>query len=232
MRILLIEDDARLCEAVAYQLEREGYEVDVCHDGESGLRWSLQQAHEIILLDRMLPELDGISALQRMRKAGITAPVLLMTALGSVTQRVEGLDAGADDYIIKPFAAEELLARIRAMCRRPRQWEEITSLRVGDVSYDPAGKTLSGQDGTCSLSKRESELLETLLRNIGQILPRLVLLSRVWGPDAPVEEGNLDNYIYFLRRRLRSVGSVLEIKTVRGVGYQLEFPGDGGDRGK
>lgn len=222
MRILMIEDDTRLCEAVRFQLEQQGLVVDICHNGEDGLHWARQQAHDLILLDRMLPVLDGLEVLRTLRKEGSQTPVLLVTALGDTGQKVEGLDCGADDYLVKPFAVEELMARIRAMFRRPRQWGSFDTLAVEDISYEVEQKTLTGKDGSCSLSKREGALMEALLKNYGQILPRGLLLSKVWGPDAEVEDGNLDNYIHFLRRRLRSVGSILSIKTVRGVGYSLE----------
>lgn len=201
MRILMVEDDPGLCEAVSFQLEQKGVTVDVCHDGEDGLHWARQQAYDLILLDRMLPGLDGLSVLRSLRQEGIVTPVVLVTALGEVSQRVEGLDAGADDYLVKPFAAEELMARIRAMCRRPRQWESSQIIRLGDVVFDREQKTLEKEGQSCTLSRRESELMEMLLKNPGQILPRGLLLSRVWGPEAEVEEGNLDNYIHFLRRR-------------------------------
>ncbi|MBC8585044.1 response regulator transcription factor [Youxingia wuxianensis] len=222
MRILMIEDDEKLCEAVGFRLQQEGFTVDVCHDGDDGLRWITQQAHDLILLDRMLPSMDGLQVLTQMRLKGIMTPVLLMTALGSIEQRVEGLDCGADDYLVKPFDMQELLARIRAMKRRPRTWESSDIVSFGDIVFDSAAKTLQGICGNCTLSKREADLFEVLIKNPGQILPRSVLFSRVWGPDAPVEDGNLDNYIHFLRRRLKSVGSLLQIKTIRGVGYQLE----------
>lgn len=222
MRILMIEDDLRLCEAVRFQLERQGFTVDVCNDGDDGLHWARQQAHDLILLDRMLPVLDGLSVLRTLRGEGVNTPVLLVTALGDTGQKVEGLDCGADDYLVKPFAIEELLARIRAMSRRPRQWESSQLFTLGDICFDPEKKTLSGRGGSCTLSHRESDLMEVLVKNHGQTLPRSVLLGKVWGPDAEVEDGNLDNYIHFLRRRLRSVGSTLAIRTVRGVGYCME----------
>lgn len=222
MRILIIEDDEKLCEAMRFAFEKEGYTADICHDGDDGLRWACEQAHDLILLDRMLPSVDGVELLRRLRAQGHTTPVLFVTALGDIGQRVEGLDAGADDYLVKPFAVEELLARVRAMCRRPRQWESTHVLQFGDVTFDAAQKTLTGPDGICALSKREAALMEILLANRGQTLPRAVLLTRVWGPDADVEDGNLDNYIHFLRRRLKAAGSAVSIRTVRGVGYQLE----------
>ena len=222
MRILMVEDDETLAALTAAQLEKEGFTVDVCHDGDDGLRWIRQQAHDLILLDRMLPTVSGTTVLRRMRGDGIATPVLVLTALGSVDDRVDGLDAGADDYLTKPFDSKELLARIRAMARRPRRWEGSASLRHADLAFDPDQRVLSGKSGDCSLSRREADLLETFLRNPGQTLTRAILLAKVWGPDAPVEDGNLDNYIYFLRRRLRQVGSALEVRTVRSVGYRLE----------
>ena len=146
----------------------------------------------------------------------------MLTALDGVPDRVDGLDAGADDYLAKPFAAEELLARIRALSRRPRQWESTSRLSAGDLELDTELAALRGPAGACSLSRREKQLLELFLRNAGQTLTRELLLSRVWGPDAPVEDGNLDNYIHFLRRRLRTVGSAVRLATVRSVGYRLE----------
>ena len=136
MRILLVEDDVKLCEAVAFALNEEGFEVDVCHDGDDGLRWAREGAHDLILLDRMLPVMDGVTVLRKLRSGGIATPVLLVTALGSIGQRVEGLDAGADDYLVKPFAVEELLARVRAMCRRPRRWESSDVTEYGDIVFD------------------------------------------------------------------------------------------------
>lgn len=222
MRILMIEDDKKLCASVKYQLEKQGYTVDVCHDGEEGLFFIRENAHDLILLDRMLPGLDGMSVLKSARRHGVQTPIILVTALGELIDRVQGLDIGADDYIVKPFAFEELLARIRSALRRPGSWTSETHLSFGDVSYDSDQKTLCSQGNSCTLSRREGELLELFLRNPQQTLPRLLILARVWGAEGEVEEGNLDNYIHFLRRRLKSIKSTLVIKTVRGVGYRLE----------
>ena len=134
----------------------------------------------------------------------------------------QGYEIGADDYIVKPFAFEELMARIRSIGRRPQSWEQHETYTVGDLRLEPREKRLEGPGGVCSLSKREADLLEFFLKNPGQTLPRETLLLRVWGPDAEVEDGNLDNYIHFLRRRLRTLGSTLKLVTVRGTGYRLE----------
>ena len=208
MRILLIEDDLNFCETLRFQLEQEAYEVDVCHDGRDGLDLFLQDAHDIVLLDRMLPTMNGLLVLQKARQAGISTPVILITALGELYDRIEGLDAGADDYIVKPFAFEELTARIRSLGRRSGKWEDDNLLTICDISYDCNARLLSGSTGSIRLSGREGRLLE-------------VLLSRVWGVDAEVEDCNLDTYIHYLRKRLSYVGSTLALKTIRGVGYTL-----------
>ena len=226
MRILIIEDNDALCEMVTFHLTQEGYTVDTCTDGDDGLHWARQQAHGLILLDRMLPVMNGISVLKWLREEGVSTPVLILTALGTIQERVEGLDAGADDYLVKPFAVEELLARVRAMCRRPQKIDLVGLITIADVTFDAARSSLLGKLGACRLSARELRLAEVLFQNMNQTIPRSILLARVWGPDAGVEEGNLESYIYFLRRHLLAVGSNLQIKTMRGVGYMLEVPDD------
>ncbi len=221
MRILIIEDDRSLAETLRFQLEQQHFETDVCHDGEEGLHFIEQQSHDLILLDRMLPVLDGISVLKITREKNISTPIIFVTALGALNDKITGLDCGADDYLVKPFDFEELLARIRCILRRPTKWEGSKPLAIGDISYIEQ-KKLYCRSLSCSLSAREGDLLEFFLRNPGQTIPRSSLLAKVWGPDAEVEDGNLDNYIYFLRRRLKSVQSSLQLKTIRGIGYQLE----------
>lgn len=222
MRILIVEDDRKLCESLKFQLQKENFTVDACYNGEDGLYFMEQNAYDLVLLDRMLPLMDGVTVLKEARKANVSTPVIFLTALGELHDKITGLDCGADDYMVKPFAFEELIARIRCIRRRPQHFESTFSLSLGDVSYDPALNKLTGNGKICTLSKREGNLLEVFLRNPGQTLPRMTLLTKVWGPDAEVEEGNLDNYIHFLRRRLKSVGSTLSLKTIRGVGYCLE----------
>ena len=221
MRILLVEDDEKLLQLLAFQLKQEGYQVDCCSNGGDAMYYISQNAHDIILLDRMLPEMDGLTILKKTRESGITIPVIMLTALGQLQDKINGLDTGADDYLVKPFAFEELLARIRCIKRRPRKWEGNQVFAFGDISLSIEEKILTGPKDSCTLSKRECDLLEVFLANKNQTMPRMVLLSKVWGPDAEVEEGNLDNYIHFLRRRFKSVGSLLTLTTVRGVGYKL-----------
>lgn len=222
MRILLIEDDLNLCDSLSFQLDKDGFSVDSCHDGNDALHFIAQHAYDLILLDRMIPGKNGIEVLKELRRSGIETPVILITALGELHDKIDGLDSGADDYIVKPFAYEELTARIRSINRRPVHWKSTALLNVGDVSLDISQKLLKKHPASCTLSKRECDLIEVFLRNPNQTLPRNLLLARVWGPDAGVEDGNLDNYIHFLRRRLKTVKSTLNLKTIRGVGYCLE----------
>ena len=222
MRLLLIEDDESLCLSLSYQLRQDGFALETCHDGEEGLLWARQQGYDLILLDRMLPGMDGLTLLRQLRREGIHTPVIFLTALGQLSDKTGGLDAGADDYIVKPFAYDELLARIRCVLRRPAVLSGGDLLRYGDVTYDPGGLTLRRGAASTALSKRLGDLLELFLRNPGQTLPRQTILLRVWGMETEVEDGNLDNYTYFLRRSLRKVGSTLRLTTVRGIGYRLE----------
>lgn len=223
MRILLVEDEPNLRTALQDTLQACGYTIDVCDNGEDALDRMCSAAYDLILLDRMLPKLDGITALRTARKNGITTPVLILTALDAVGDRVTGLDAGADDYLAKPFATEELLARIRALSRRGESFLP-KELSCGDITLCTDSRILTGPNDSATLSQREYALLEILLRHTGTPLPRERLLLSVWGPDSDVEEGNLDNYIHLVRRRLRIVGSHLTLRTLRGVGYCLEEP--------
>lgn len=224
MRILIVEDDAPLAQGLAFHLKHAGFAADVCEDGLSGLEAAWQGKYELILLDRMLPGIDGVQLLRRLRERRITTPVLMITALANIGDRVEGLDAGADDYLVKPFAVEELLARVRALGRRTPQLSEPERLRYGRITLNADRGFLQHESGaSCALSRREASLLAQFMRNPERVLPRELLLSRVWG-DAPVEGGNLDNYIYFLRKRLSAVGADVKIATVHGIGFRLESP--------
>lgn len=222
MKILLVEDERALHQTLRFQLEKEGFETDGCYDGEEALYYIGESLYDLIILDRMLPGTDGLSVLKKIRQDGNHVPVLLLTALGTVSNRIEGLNSGADDYLVKPFDFEELLARIRCLLRRPSQIMPPSALTFGDLTWFSSENRLTGPSGSCSLSQREGSLLTALLGNPGQVLSRQTILNRVWGLDNDVEEGNLDNYIHFLRRRLRSTGSAVSVHTIRGVGYCLK----------
>lgn len=222
MRILLAEDDEQLNKNLVFGLKAQGFTVDTCFNGEDACFYGEQNIYDLILLDRMLPGMEGTEVLTRLRKKKITTPVILLTALGTLSDKVTGLDLGADDYLVKPFEFEELLARIRCISRRSLNLSNSESLSVSDITWYNFEDRLSGPSGSCTLSKREAALLETFLRRKDQTLSRSLLLLKVWGPDSDVEEGNLDNYIHFIRRRLKGVGSRLQIKTIRGIGYCMQ----------
>lgn len=222
MYLLIVEDDKKLCSILEYQLKKHQIQADFCHDGGDAMFYIEKQSYDIIVLDRMLPGMDGIMILRSLREKHIKTPVLMLTAMGTLINRIEGLDTGADDYLIKPFDMEELLARIRALARRPAQLESLELLCFSDFSLNTIKLELRKDGESCSISKRESDLLTFFVKNKGQVLTRETLLTRVWGADSFVTDGNLDNFICFLRKRLKSVQSHAAIRTVRSVGYQLE----------
>lgn len=225
MRILIIENDQDLCRLIAVALERSGCTVDTCHTGSDGLFYAQNQVYDAIILDRMLPELDGLTLLQSLRRHGVLTPVILATALDGLHDRIDGLDAGADDYLIKPFAIEELMARIRAVTRRPGNLQISPSITALGLTLSPDSRRLQYNNSSLTLSKKEAALLGFFLKNPGQTLFRPRILSYVWGVSSEVEEGNLDNYIYFLRRRLKALGAPVKLTTIHGVGYRLEKTG-------
>lgn len=225
MRILLAEDDKDLNKAITWQLTGQGYSVDSCYDGEEALYYGKQNIYDVILLDRMLPYREGTEVLTALRRQSINVPIILITALGTLQNKIEGLDLGADDYLVKPFDFEELLARIRCVSRRSLVLNPPPDTpSYHDIRWAVQEMCLTGPSGSSTLSKREGDLLESFLHTPEQIISRETLLLKVWGPDSDVEGGNLDNYVHFLRRRLKTVGSSLQIKTVRGVGYGLMAP--------
>lgn len=221
MRILIVEDDKELCSIIEYQLKKNEIKADFCNDGEDAFFYILKQAYDVIVLDRMLPGMDGLTILKKLRNEKITTPVIMVTAMGNLKNRIEGLDTGADDYLTKPFEIEELLARIRALARRPAKIESTNEYYFSDFYLDEEKMQLIRDKENCSLSKRENDLLAFFIKNKGQVLTREILLSRVWGADSFVTDGNLDNFIFFLRKRLKTVHSHATIKTIRSVGYQL-----------
>ena len=222
MHVLLIEDDEKLCETLQYQLEQEQCLVDSCQDGLEGLHRLLTGTYSLAILDRMLPSMDGLTILQKARQEHIQTPVILLTALGELHDKITGLDCGADDYLVKPFAFPELMARIRCIVRRSPSMVSQKELTFADLRYDTQQNILSCGTKSCTLSRREGDLMELFLHNPQQTLPRNTILTNVWGADAEVEDGNLDNYIHFIRRRLKTVESSALLKTVRGIGYRLE----------
>lgn len=223
MRILIVEDEKRLADTLAELLHRRGYAVDVSYDGVSGLDNARSGIYDLVLLDAMLPELDGFSLLQQLRAGGETVPVLMLTARSDLSDRVQGLDCGADYYLTKPFEPEELLACIRSLLRRgggdARTDDAIT---FGDLRLEPGTFQLSCGERSLRLSRREYDMLELLLRSQGRVVPKEQLLLKVWGYDSDAEDNNVEVYISFLRRKLTHLHSAVTIRTRRMVGYFLE----------
>lgn len=225
MRLLFVEDEQRLSEALAYILKKNKYAVDVACDGKTGQEMAETGIYDLIILDRMLPGKEGVAVLKDLRAQGIKTPVLLLTARDSVKDRVEGLDAGADDYLVKPFSTEELLARVRALGRRQKEQLTGEKLQVASLVLDPLRcEAVSGNE-TIKLTLKESQLLELFMRNRGQTITREQILDRVWGIDAEVEMNSVETYIHYLRKKLNHRVCRIRIETVRGVGYYLKEVG-------
>ena len=221
MRILLVEDDVAIARSLKEGLEDEAYAVDVVHDGDEGHRTAMADDYDVIILDVMLPEMNGYEVCRALRKDGNQTPILMLTARDAERDIVEGLDVGADDYLVKPFSFEVLLARLRALLRRPNEkLEEI--LRVGDLTLDPSLKKVTRASEEISLTAKEYAVLEYLMRNAGKVLSKEQIISHVWDFDADVLPNNVELFVMFLRRKIdKPFGSKL-IHTVPGFGYKLE----------
>ena len=223
MRILIVEDEKRLAATLADLLKREGYHTDVSYDGVSGLDNALSDIYDLLILDVMLPGMDGFEVLQQLRKSGSSLPVLMLTARSDVSDRVKGLDYGADYYLTKPFESQELLACVRLLLRRGAGEVRMDdTIRFGDLQLQPGTFQLTCGQRSIRLSRKEYDLLELLMRSGQQILTKEQLLVKVWGYDSEAEDNNVEVYISFLRRKLTHLGSRVRIKTLRMVGYCLE----------
>ncbi|MCM3173782.1 MULTISPECIES: response regulator transcription factor [Paenibacillus] len=222
MRILIAEDEIHLAEAVSQILKKNNYSVDMVHDGRSGLDYALSGIYDLLLLDIMMPEMDGITVLKTLRSEGNHTPVILLTAKGEIDDKVTGLDYGADDYIAKPFATEELLARIRAALRRKGEVVPEDALKFGDIELNTVQLKLSVQGKEMKLNLKENELLELLITRKSAITSKEQIIEKLWGFDSEVEYNNVEVYISFLRKKLTFLNSAVRINTIRGVGYVLE----------
>ena len=221
-RILVVDDERALRDSLRRALALEGYEVELAADGEEALdRLGAREVEpDAIVLDVLMPRLDGLEVARRLRRAGNQTPILMLTARDQVEDRVEGLDAGADDYVVKPFALEELFARVRALLRRAGA-EGDEALRFADLELDPATRDVRRGDDRIELTRTEFALLELFLRNPRQVLTRSLIFERVWGYDFGFASNSLDVYIGYLRRKTEAGGRPRLIHTVRGVGYAL-----------
>jgi DNA-binding response OmpR family regulator len=221
MYVLIVEDERRLAQLVRRVLEEEGHTVDVAHDGEEGLQIALEGTHDVIVLDIMLPEINGLDVCKSLRANRVDTPVLLLTALDGVDDRVRGLDAGADDYLPKPFAFQELMARLRALSRRRVQPRDPQELNVDDLTLDLRRRRAQRDGRSIELSPKEFSLLEFLMRNQGRVVTRTQILDHLWGYDFATDSNLVDVYVAYLRRKVDKDTSNKLIRTVRGVGYAL-----------
>lgn len=226
IKVLLLEDDLNLSSAIQQELIRNGYSVDCLSDGETGMLYALNKdyGYDLAIVDRMLPVIDGLTIIKAMRRKDIQIPVIIITGMSALDDRIDGLDGGADDYLVKPFHIRELLARVRALTRRPAKMQEIQVLSYGDLHLDASARFVTCKDNELTLTARETELLSAFIQHPGTVFSREQLVLKVWGSDSEIEPGNVDNYISFLRKRLRELKSACEIKTIYGTGYRLEGP--------
>lgn len=219
VKILVIEDDPDIADFIRRGLIYKDYEVEVAHDGDRGLVLARDFVPDLVLLDLMIPKIDGVEVCRRLRAAG-NVPIIILTARDSVTDKIRGLDAGADDYVTKPFAFDELLARVRAALRRHEPGEEV--LKVGDLTIRPAGREVVRGDRQIELTAREFDLLLLLARNAGKVLDKNTIFERVWGYSFDVESDTIKVYVRYLRKKLNAAGEPDLIHAVRGVGYVMK----------
>lgn len=221
MRVLIVEDEKRLAAALSQIMIEQKYMTDVVYDGESGLDYALAGQYDVIVLDVMLPKINGFEVVKRIRQEKLTTPVLLLTAKDEISDKVSGLDSGADDYMTKPFSPEELLARVRALSRR--QGDVILDeLCFADVILSLANQNVSCGAKSVHLGFKEFEVLKILMASPKQIIPKEDLILKVWGAESSAEDNNVEAYVSFIRKKLYFIGSKVTVGTVRKVGYRLE----------
>lgn len=224
MRLLIVEDEVRLADTLRQLLYRQGYTADVCHDGVSGLDNALTGIYDLVVLDVMLPGMNGFQVAQKLRSANVSTPVLMLTAKSSLDDRVHGLDCGADYYLTKPFEPKELLACIRALTRRQPELRQTDALKYGDLRLEKTSFTLSCGERSVRLSRKEFDMMEMLMLNQKLVITKEKLLLKVWGYESDAEDNNVEVYISFLRKKLDHLHSQVKIRTIRMVGYCLEAP--------
>lgn len=222
MKVLLVEDEVQLSEALSHILIKYKYSVDAVLNGEDGLEYGLSNIYDVIILDIMLPKLSGLQVLKMLRNKGISTPIILLTAKGSVEDKITGLDLGADDYLAKPFAPEELLARLRALTRRRGEIINNNTLEFGDVKLNLTTYDLEVGENSIRLTAKEFELLKYFMDRPKAIVSKDDLITRLWGFDSEAEYNNIEVYISFIRKKLSYIESKVKITTIRRVGYRLE----------
>lgn len=222
MRILVIEDEHKIARAIKRALELEHFAVDVCYDGDEGYAMATTEPYDAAIIDRMIPgDYNGLDIVDAMRKEGVHTPVLLLTALSRTEDKIKGLDSGADDYLTKPFALEELLARVRALLRRPTE-QQATVLTAGDLSLDTTTFAVTRAGKSISLTSKEFALLEYMLRNQGRPLSKDMIIAHVWDYDADILPNTVEVYMRYLRTKIDTHFKKPLLHTVRGFGYKLE----------
>lgn len=222
MRVLIIEDEHKIANALKRALEQESYAVDVSYDGDDGYAMATTEPYDVAIIDRMLPgDYTGIDIVEAMREAKIHTPILLLTALGSTSDKTKGLDSGADDYLVKPFALEELLARVRALVRRPAEVQG-TTLKIGDLSLNTVDFSVKRGEKDIQLTSKEFGLLEYLLRNPGRPISKDTIIAHVWDYDADILPNTVEVYVKYLRNKIDAPFKKPLIHTVRGFGYKLQ----------
>lgn len=225
MRILIVEDEVGLADALQYILEKNGYQVDVAYHGLDGEAYALHNIYDGIVLDRMLPGKEGLEILKEIRRSNINTPTMFLTAKDAINDRVEGLDAGADDYLIKPFSNKEFVARVRALVRRSENLIQNEQIQLMDTTLDLHNCTYVIKGKSINLTKTETQLLELLMRNKNQVIPKEQILDKIWGFNNDVEIANVELYIFYLRKKIDFSLANLELKTIRGIGYSLIVKG-------
>ncbi len=222
MRILLAEDDKKLGNIIQYMLEQNKFSVEWIQNGSDIYEYARFSDYDILVLDWMMPGENGIDACRRLREAGYEKAILMLTARDTLDDRVTGLDAGADDYLVKPFEFPELIARIRALGRRSNQKIQQEVVDIGEFSLNRTTKVLKKNDQVIQLSPREFQIFDLLAQNLGVVVPRDIILDRIWGLERDITSNNIDSYMKILRKKLQEVDGNISIKTVRGIGYRLE----------
>ena len=225
MKILIVEDDVRLSAALARILKDAGHDVDTVADGKSGYEWAETGYYDVVILDVMLPKMDGFTVAAELRRAGVGTPILMLTARGTVTDKITGLDSGADDYMTKPFSPAELMAHLRALTRRKGE-VEFETLKYADIVLNLQSFDLSCYDKTIHLSFKEFQMLRVLMSNPGMTVTKETLIEKVWGADSSAEDNNVEAYVSFLRKKLVFLKSRVQIETLRRAGYRLADTGE------
>lgn len=221
MRILMVEDEKYIAEAIAAVLKKNNYTVDLAFDGEYGLDCAVLNIYDIIILDIMLPKMNGLSVLKEMRRNGIKTPVILLTARGQIEDKVCGLDCGADDYLAKPFHTDELLARLRALGRRRAELNNDGILSFGDIELNPHTLLLVCNGRESKLTLKEAQLLELLIQRKNTIISKEIIIEKLWGYDTNADDSHVEYHVSFLRKKLSKIMSNVLIHTIRGAGYTL-----------